>query len=785
MCSHRNSRGRIVLGLCACVLLTGVPVAGQVFTTIISVPSDPAPGSIGSDTQLNLFDTGVLGFGFQSGVLPSTNVEVNIFGGTVDNGFRAYSGSTVNISGGVVGGGFKAGRVGFDNPDLEVNITGGSVGGHFVAARGSTVNISGGVHGGTFTSYSDSSVVLIGGEFQLDGVPVAGLDLIGNSVGLNLPQGSVLSGTYADGTAFIYSSGNSDVLADGTLTLSAAAVPVAAPLVFNSPADDVPMGLRSGQTLNLSGGADLPDYFAAFDATLNVVGGGVGRDTEVANTSVSLTSGSVASGFRAYLGSTLDVSGGTVGPFASVQSGSTVNVSGGSVASFLGIGSGSTANISGGLVDSYLSVGSGGTVNISGGVVGLGVTAGPGGTVRISGGAVGRSFDAESGSVVEISGGTMGWSFKALTGSDVNLIGGEFQLDGVPVSGLNVAGDTVGLEVPGDSVLTGTLADGSVFIFGADGFHPGTLTLTAASIPAATPGIINMPADPLPLGLRQGQTLNLAAGGTLGNSFAAVGAEMNVSGGVIGENLEIYNSVLNMTGGSIGRESYAFAGSTVNLHGGSIDLLFKAETGSTVNVTGGTIGHSFAALSGSTVNISGGGVVEELEALIGSVVNISGGTVGQYSEAGNPFADDDTFAVVNMTGGVLGDRFAAYKGGVLNISGGTVGEYLSAYPGSEINVVGQAFMLDGIDLTGSLLAGIPLTITDRDIVLEGVLADGTPFSFGLNSSRHDPLLGIVGFFDPDATLTVSLVPEPISAIFLGVGMGGVLIRCRESGPRGR
>ena len=58
--------------------------------TIINVPPEVAPASIGSDTQLNLFDTGSIQRIFNAGASDgsSTNVELNIYGGTVGGGMR-------------------------------------------------------------------------------------------------------------------------------------------------------------------------------------------------------------------------------------------------------------------------------------------------------------------------------------------------------------------------------------------------------------------------------------------------------------------------------------------------------------------------------------------------------------------------------------------------------------------------------------------------------------------------------------------------------------------------
>ena len=84
------------------------------FTTIINVPPDVAPSSIGSDTQLNLFQGIALRFVFSRRASDGTssNVEVNITGGSVGIFFDANSGSVVNISGGSVGSSFSTQTLG-------------------------------------------------------------------------------------------------------------------------------------------------------------------------------------------------------------------------------------------------------------------------------------------------------------------------------------------------------------------------------------------------------------------------------------------------------------------------------------------------------------------------------------------------------------------------------------------------------------------------------------------------------------------------------------------------
>ena len=68
---------------------------------------------------------------------------------------------------------------------------------------------------------------------------------------------------------------------------------------------------------------------------------------------------------------------------------------------------------------------------------------------------------------------------------------------------------------------------------------------------------------------------------------------------------------------------------------------------------------------------------------------------------------------------------------------------------SFVNIRGRAFEINGTPLE-NLQPGQPFTITDRDITLAGVLADGEQFSFNISSDYSSDL------FSPDATLTVTL-----------------------------
>lgn len=216
------------------------------------------------------------------------------------------------------------------------------------------------------------------------------------------------------------------------------------------------------------------------------------------------------------------------------------------------------------------------------------------------------------------------------------------------------------------------------------------------------------------------------------------GGDFESVGGALGQTTQ-----LNVDhDGTLGNDFEARLGSEVNVSDGTVGSLFRALSGSEMNISGGTVGSLLQALSGSQVNISGGNVGDSFESSAGSEVNISGGNVGDGFSA---------LGAVSISGGTVGDLLQAFSGCELNISGGTLGDGFSARSGSQINIIGREFFIDGQQLD-TLAQGEAFTITDRNVTLSGLLANGEPFSFQLNSafSPSD------GFFSQGATLTVTL-----------------------------
>ena len=674
------------------------PSDPALFTTVINLPPDPDIGgseSISGSTQLNVSDGGSVGSSFNA----NSGSEVNISGGTLGFSFDANSGSEVNISGGSVGRSSDA------NWGSVVNISGGLIGSGFNANRGSEVNISGGAIGADFQNANDSVVNLFGGEFRLNGSEFTGQTI-------TLIEDDVFTGTLADGSSFVFATQVSDNLSG--VRLNAVALPElnVPPVVIDSPITAGPWGLRSGETLTLVDGGMLRN-FAVVGGTLNVQGGTT-SDVETAGGGVvNISGGDVRNDFTAF-DSEVNISGGIVGFGFDANSGSVVNISGGIVASRFNANFGSEVNISGGAV--------------GGGDSAQALDANSGSVVNISGGILGNEFNANEGSEVNISGGAVG-PFNAASGSDVELFGGEFRLNGEPFTDQTIT-------LAEDDVFTGTLSDGSSFIFSSPsvpllfGFESflsrrdnlSEIRLSATPLPTldVTPVVIDSSVTEGPSGLRSGQTFTLVDGGSLRRNFAVVDATLNVQGGTLGQGVET-------------------AGGVVNISGGTVGSFFEAYSGSEVNISGGIVGDDSLSLaltanSGSVVNISGG-LVTGVEASPGSVVNITGGTV-----------DIGVSAAIAQIG------LFASSGSEVNISGGTVpGFGFFAQDGSEVNIRGTQFSLNG-ELLDELVVGETFTITEPIQALTGILADGSSFSFGESYGE-----GYGGpAFSPDATLTVTL-----------------------------
>lgn len=139
-----GTRRRSTVCLSALALVGASHHAEAAFVNVINVPADSATiagGITASDTQLNVSDGGTVASNFKLGsqIAPySSNIEFNLSGGTVNDGFEAVIGTSVYVTGGEFLG--LAGSVG-----APVTFNGGSADQFVVIAADLEV------HAGTFT----------------------------------------------------------------------------------------------------------------------------------------------------------------------------------------------------------------------------------------------------------------------------------------------------------------------------------------------------------------------------------------------------------------------------------------------------------------------------------------------------------------------------------------------------------------------------------------------------------------------------------------------------------
>jgi hypothetical protein len=309
-------------------------------------------------------------------------------------------------------------------------MSGGSIGNDVSAYGASAVNILGGTLGDRFQS--SGSTKISGGDFRLDGVPVDGLEYNGSESVFDIPAGSVLSGTLADGTPFAFSDRDGDRFELGTLRLQRWDPPPRGPAAIYLPSGSAPTGLREQQTLIVGPGGKLGDNFTAgWGSVVTVVGGAVGNNFEAVGAQVTIAGGSVGDNFDAFYGSVVNITGGKVGNFLTAHRGSVVNITGGDVGNLITADRGSVVNISGGLSTAPYS-----------------------------------------------------YEFRAAAGSEVHLFGYGFLLNDEPIANL-VPGLARAIAAR-DVTLSGRLADGSLFSIRLESGEYGSYYFSSAALLTVT-----------------------------------------------------------------------------------------------------------------------------------------------------------------------------------------------------------------------------------------------------------------------------------------------------------
>ncbi|MEM9066392.1 MAG: GC-type dockerin domain-anchored protein [Planctomycetota bacterium] len=444
------------------------------FSTIINIPEDmpTISGGIGSDTQLNLSDDGVIlsdqSNRFEIGPPDGSgsNIEVNITAGEAGDFIHAYSGSTVNISGGRVGNAFFSAG--------PVTLSGGKLGQDFQPTG--PFEYAGGVIGRGISATSPlANVTLVGDLFTLNDAPASPGDTF------NINIGSTLSGIASDGTPFVFTSIRGDLLLN-PIDLEIAELPPidTTPVTINAGHWPEP-GIARGQTLTVEGTASLADDFIVYDASLRVEGGTVGEYLMVvAGGDLSASGGTFGNQVNILAGGSADISGGNFQVFR-VERNATMNFSGGQIDVLILAGPDSPTMISGGTITELRPLA--GPATITGGEILSPVDVVGSIPLAIAGGTFGDDITVSS--TADVSGGTFLGDLIALNGSNTNFYGSGFILNGTPVEGL-APGETVEFSGTEISTLSCVLADGSEFVLTPGSVFTGAATISFTFIPCDT-----------------------------------------------------------------------------------------------------------------------------------------------------------------------------------------------------------------------------------------------------------------------------------------------------------
>lgn len=665
--------------------------------------------AVNSGSTLNLFEGTLSGFeansgsivnirGGSFGTLVTTESTVNVAAG--NGGITAREGANVQISDG------NLSYVGFNGS--SATITGGNLT-LLTAAAGSNVDVTGGNLNGRFSANSGSTVSLSGAEFSLNGVPY-----VHDTV--TLSDSDVFSGTLVDGSPFIFSrlggSFSTPDVAESVSLIGTSVPPIRTdPLVINTTSQSVPNGVREGERLIIQDTAEVKRNLAVVSGSVSVEGGSYAGDLEAVNADINVSGGNLVGNLRVLPGTTLNVSGGELDTRTILHANTIANVSGGQVTDFFTINPGSTVNITDGQVTGRFNTSAGSVVNIGGGVVGgsslifrgeVNVSDGVLGrnfrvadsaSANISGGSFGENFVADQDSIANISGGNFGRNFDSRWSGTTTITGGEFLLNGVPFDNATItpgSGDT----------LTGTLSDGSTFIFApflsGDILREVNLVTTPIPPRKASVMLIDGSNDTRTEGVRSGESLVLREGGELRRNFATVNATVTIEGGIVGNGFEAVDSEIHISGGDIGNN--------FDIHGGSV-----------VTLSLGAVGDELILFPNSTLNIHGGRIGDRALVASNSILNLDGGKIGTQFEASR-----DSF--INISGGSIGANFDL--AGTASISGGSVGRSITVSSSASVTLIGGEFQLNGVPYRETTL-----NFLDDSDIFTGTLSDGSTFIF--------------------------------------------------------
>ena len=300
--------------------------------------------------------------------------EIDISGGQIGSRLEIGPDSLVNVRGGnlpmtrlsprtnfVLTGGEIGGLASAFL--AEIQIQGGKISGQTNASGAARLDITSGIldevtvrfttefrlAGGAIGTMDNSSgsFRIEGSDFQLNGQPIDGLGEVGNTVELDLPSSFYLQGVLSDGTPFLFTDADEDVISRD-FTLRRTDLPAPIPAEFSVPGDSIAQGIRSGQSVRVQSGGSIEDNFrAGIGSSLHIDGGTIGRSLDLISATLNMTAGTIESGMDVYQGAVVDMTGGVI-LSPTIHADSTMNYRGGAI-SVLSSKPGSRVNVYGDL----------------------------------------------------------------------------------------------------------------------------------------------------------------------------------------------------------------------------------------------------------------------------------------------------------------------------------------------------------------------------------------------------------------------------------------------------
>ena len=520
-------------------------------------------------------------------------------------------------------------------------------------------------------------------------------------------------------------------------------------------------GSDSNVEVNVFAGGTISGGLTAnLGSSVNVLGGTFGAENIGGQLSANGGTINIFDGAQVFFrlgasdGGQVEISGGTVSDLTSITD-ATVNVSGGMVTldSFFDVNGNGVLNISGGDVSQNgdpLSFFGDGTINVSGGQVERVASE----VVNASGGTITRSIIAERGRL------TGGRQQTIDLGSGSSIVGGEFFLNGEPIA------DAVTLEqsffgfpfAPPTDVLTGTLTDGTPFVFSSltDNLENVSLEQTSLSPVDTSPTVVG--AGDVSNGLRAGQTLTVEAGGSLGDAYAAVNATLNIQGGTVGDGLKLAGSDVTIGPDSIVGSGVSAFGGSIDLTGGRVGEDFRVQAGTDVRLAGGAIGRGLEIDQNATATI----VASDLK-LNGETVTDSQVTLPRFSNdvLTGVFADGTPFAFSQSTGDSLAVQISVEQVTLADpsltpivVDGSTTNVPAGLRPGQSLTVQEGGQLLEEftvLDSTLNVEGGFVTQTTE--IVRSTVNVSGG--EFGDVSGSIEALFGTAIQVSDNSTLNIS------------------------------